>query len=411
MKILSSLLIALAFAGCSGTTKEDISSAPIDVDLLDAKEDSPTRPSKGQDARIAEPVNDKLTGARGFVAHQITLTGGRVDIDVSGLENGDQLDTIMWVYGPKKANGKFSTPAIAFNDDFEPGVNFGSHIVLDVPADGDYLIVVSSYENYVYFPSHVSRGDYQLMVKCQDPAFGACGPAVSGVGGQCWQDEDCAAADGSPLHCEGEITCAEGTLCLFVRAGTCVEDYVYMTYSPKQCTNPWSETVIDPDEQDAFPADLGQVKKHYGNLGVTFDELGQLTPAEPMFHCQACGCARGDQLLVKIAATHAATLADDGWLFSAPDPAAMAFEARQCGTNPWQTAPASSVAEELELVDSWLASEGADVPVRGFLFPAEPKVVCAACSCPRGDRLVAFPADQEAHGFLSSLGFADVYVP
>lgn len=411
MKLSYSVLSALALIGCSSSpAKVDVGSAPFEIEF-DAKDDSPNKPSKGFDARVAEQITDKFSASRGFIAHQIHLSGGRVDVDVSGLEGDDQLDTILYVFGPKKANGKYPTRPIAFNDDFEPGINFGSHVIVDVPADGDYQIVVSTYENYVYFPSHVSRGEYHLMVKCQNPNFGACGPAVSGVDGQCWADDECVATDGTALHCEGEITCVPGTQCLFVRVGTCVEDYVFMTFSAKQCTNPWTETPVDAAEAETFPADLAQVKKHYGKLGVEFDELGQLTPAEPTFHCQACGCARGDQLIVKIKSEHAATLAADGWIFSAPDPAAVSMAPRQCGSNPWETSQTTSVAEELEQVDTWFAAEGAKVPTRGFMFPAEPKIVCAACSCPRGDRLVAFPLDQEDAGLLSSLGFSAVYVP
>lgn len=411
MKLSSCIFAFGVVVGCSsGPAKEDVGDAPFDLDQLDAKEDSPTRPTKGADARVAEQIVDTFSSSRGFIAHQIHLTGGRVDLDVSGLEGSDQLDTILYVYGPKKANGKYSTPAIAFNDDFEPGINLGSHLVLDVPRDGDYLIVVSSYENYIYHPTHPSRGEYRLMVKCQSESFGACGPAVSGEGGQCWADADCVAADDSPLHCEGEVVCAPGTQCLFTRIGTCVEDYAWMTIAPKQCTNPWSQTPVDAAEAEAFLADLAQVKKHYGTKGVTFDELGQLTRAEPLATCQACGCARGDKLLVKVKSDQASALAADGWVFSAPAPEAVSIAPKQCGSNPWETSPTTLVEEELEQVDTYFAAELANVPTRGFTFPAEPKATCSSCACARGDRLVAFPADQESAGILSALGFSAIYV-
>ncbi len=413
MKLTSCILAFGVVVGCSaGPVKEDVGDAPFDLDQLDAKDDSPTRPSKGVDVRVAEQITDKFTASRGFIAHQIRLTGGRVDIDVTGLEGSDQLDTILYVYGPKKANGKFSTPAIAFNDDFEPGLNLGSHIVLDVPRDGDYLIVVSSYENYINHPTHGSRGEYRLTVKCQSETFGACGPAVSSIDGQCWADADCVAADDSALHCEGEVVCAPGTQCLFTRVGTCVADYAWMTIAPKQCTNPWSQTPVDASEVDSFPVgDLAQVKKHYGTKGVTFDELGQLTRVEPMATCQACGCARGDKLLVKVKSDQASALAADGWVFSAPNPEAVSIAPKQCGSNPWETSQTTTVAEELEQVDAYFTAEGANVPTRGFTFPAEPKATCSSCACARGDRLVAFPAEQNSAGILSSLGFSAVYVP
>src|SRR5262245_61379011 len=142
MKKLSLPLLALALVGCASDGKQDISNAPIAIDQVDAKEDSPTKPSKGFDARVTEQIEDTFSKTRGWIAHQIQLTGGRVDIDVSGTEFGGQLDTILYVFGPRKPNGKYPTQPIAFNDDFEPGVNFGSHIVLSVPADGIYQLVV-----------------------------------------------------------------------------------------------------------------------------------------------------------------------------------------------------------------------------------------------------------------------------
>lgn len=404
-------LFALVVVACtSGPSKQDIADAPFDLEQLDAKDDSPTRPSKGQDARVAELIEDRFSGARGFIAHQIHLTEGRVDLDVTGLEDGEPLDTILYVFGPRRANGTY--PILAFNDDFEPGVNVGSHIVLDVPVEGDYQIVVSTYDNYIYFPYHVSRGDYRLMVKCQNPAFEACGPAVSGTGGDCWEDADCLAVDGTPLHCEGEITCEPGTQCLFTRLGTCVEDYVYMTFEARQCgTNPWNVAVMTEAELAEFPiADLAMVKKHYGKQGVVFHELGQLTRPEPFATCAACSCPRGDEIVVRVPAIHAEALAQDGWIFSAPEPEAMGLAPAQCGSNPWEDGTATSLGEELEQIDTWLASEGAGVTRRGFAFPAEPKVTCAACSCPRGDHLLAFPVDQEDAGLLSSLGFSALYV-
>lgn len=53
----------------------------------------------------------------------------------------------------------------------------------------------------------------------------------------------------------------------------------------------------------------------------------------------------------------------------------------------------------------------AKVDLRGFVSSVKPTAVCAACSCPRGDQLLAFPSDQESAGLLSSAGFADLYVP
>lgn len=406
----AALYAVLALAACTAdTTKQDISSPVFDVE--DAKEDSPRRPSKGHDLRVGELGEGTFTATRGFIGHAITLVPGRVDLDLSGREdNGDPLDTILYVFGPRRANGTYPSKVLAFNDDFEPGVNLGSHIVFDVPAEGTYLLVATTYDNYVDYPRHTSRADYHLMVKCQNPTFGACGPQVSDVGGACWADEDCVAANGAPLHCEGEITCAPGTECLFVRMGTCAEDYAWMTYAPVQCGSPWSQTEVSEEDAARFPsAELAQVVKYYADFSVQLDEIGLLAAPEPMFTCSACGCPRGNQIVIKAKTPMAAILADHGWTYSSTEPTALSIEPRQCGSNPWQSGSSSDVFAELEEVDTWMAAEGATVTSRGFAWSVEPRAVCAACSCPRGDRLIAFPSDAESHGILSALGFTGIY--
>ncbi len=399
----------LATAACSGDGKQDVSNTPFDLESeTDGKDDSARFPAKGGDVRVAELATGSFTGSRGFIGYEIRLEAGTVDIDLVGDD-----DTILYLFGPKRSNGRYPNQAVAFNDDVAPGANFNSHLVFDVPTPGMYRIVVSTYENWLEYPSHVSRGDYRLMVKCQDPAFGACGPAVSDLGGACWEDSECVSSEDKPLHCEGEITCAPGTQCLFVRQGTCVEDYTWMTFAPLQCTTPWSH--IDVTEAEAAPfanAEHAQIVQHYASFGIAIDEIGNLSPSEPMFQCSACGCARGDLLTIKVKTPAAATLGTDhGWIYSSVEPPSMGLSPQQCGTNPWQTAPAETQAEELELVDTWLAGLGATVKLRGFASPVEPVATCAACSCPRGDRLIAFPVDQATAGLLASEGFSDLHVP
>ena len=322
------------------------------------------------------------------------------------------MDTILYVFGPKRANGTYSHNPVAFNDDMEPGVNLGSHIVFDVPRAGRYRIVVSTYDNWLDFPYHVSRGTYQLIVKCQGGVFGSCGPAVSGIDGECWADTDCLASDGTPHHCQGEVTCAPGTECLFVRQGVCVEDYAWMTYAPKQCSNPWSHTEISDQEAAGYTTrELAQIVKYYRGLGLALDEVGELAPSEPTFHCLACSCSRGDAIAIKVNTLDAAVLGARGWLYSSTVPPGVSLAPRQCGSNPWQTSPTTDPAAELELVDTWLGGMSATVSLRGFAYPIEPIVGCTGCGCPRGDRLLAFPTNPESAGVLSSEGFADLYVP
>jgi hypothetical protein len=398
-------LIALAIAGCSADApKQDISEPHFEIG--DDKDDSPRKPSKGSDVRITQLVTEKFTASRGYISHEIQLDAGTVDIDVTG--DGAPLDTILYVFGPKRANGTFPARAIAFNDDFDYPENLGSHIVLDVTASGAYRIVVSTYDNYVAYPTNVSRETYRLMVKCRDAAFGACGPAISDLGGDCWADDDCMALDGRPLHCEGEVTCAPGTNCFFTRMGKCVADYAYMTYAPKQCSNPWSSAMATT----TFPVpELGKVVAHYKKLGIQLDEIGRLARPEPVAVCTSCGCARGDEIVVKLSTPMAEKLAAQGWIYSSSNPPEQSLAPAQCGTNPWQTSATTSVDDELELVDTWLAANEVTPVKRGFAWPVEPLATCSACSCPRGDRLMVYAPDLQAHGILQSLGFDAIYVP
>ena len=418
MKNLSSvslILVGLAVAACSSDdTKQDTSNPPFDLETDDGKDDSALLPSKGGDLRIAESETGSFTKTRGFIGYEIELDSGVVDIDLTGqTKTAQPLDTILYVFGPKKANGKYPTRPVAFNDDVAPGTNVSSHIVFTVANPGRYRLVVSTYDNWLEYPRHVSRGDYKLIVKCQGGVFGSCGPAVSDVGGACWSDAECVSGSDKPLHCEGEVTCLPGTECFFVRQGSCVEDYAWMTFAAKQCTNPWSQTAISEDEAAQFPVrELAQIVKYYAGLGIVFDEIGTLAPSEQQFQCLACGCSRGDLIAIKVKTPVAAVLgAQHGWIFSSTEPPAVSLAPKQCGSNPWQTQPADGPAAELELVDTWLAGLPAAVSLRGFAYPVERQFHCLSCSCGRGDRLLAFPKQQQSAGQLASQGFSDIYVP
>jgi len=43
-----------------------------------------------------------------------------------------------------------------FNDDVDPGANLNSHVVFSVPTAGMYRIVVSTYDNWLEYPVHVT---------------------------------------------------------------------------------------------------------------------------------------------------------------------------------------------------------------------------------------------------------------
>lgn len=410
---LIALSILASIGACAVDDKDDISNVPFDL-ATEGKDDSARLPSKGIDLRVGQLGEGRFTATIGFVAHDIELTAGTVDIDLTGLDdnNGRPLDTILYVYGPQAANGHYPSQPLAFNDDMDPGVNYGSHIVLRVPAAGHYRLVASTYDNWQRYPRHVSRGSYRLITKCQDSTWGACGPAISDLGGACWADNDClsTANPDMPLHCEGEITCAPGTECLFVRQGTCVADYAWMTYAPHQCGNPWSTTEVGEAEAERFPdTELAQVVAFAANQGIALQEIGKLGPTQNTIACLACPCLRTDRIFIKLSTPDAAKLATQGWIYSSTLPEAVSIDPRQCGTNPWQTEPTTDVGAELEQVDTWLANMSASVDLRGFTYDVVPEPVCRACACARGDRLVAFPTDAQSAGLLAGEGFSAIY--
>jgi hypothetical protein len=93
------------------------------------------------------------------------------------------------------------------------------------------------------------------------------------------------------------------------------------------------------------------------------------------------------------------------WLTIAP---------KQCGTNPWngaQPAPgqeASWLQGEKGEVDNFFRGKGIALEQVGFAYPSEPRMVCMACSCPRGDALVVkAKSTADAAKLVADYGFAE----
>jgi len=87
----------------------------------------------------------------------------------------------------------------------------------------------------------------------------------------------------------------------------------------------------------------------------------------------------------------------------------LSYEPTQCGTNAWEQGAANSGDEKAAVVD-YFASKGIAIEQLGFLHPTEPRMVCMACSCPRGDRLIVKAASETAAAELASAhGFARMF--
>lgn len=398
---LGGLLLA---ASCTAPAKQDVSQLPVDPND-DGKADSLRKPVLEGPLKVGEAGEGDFTATRGWIAYDVQLTAGPVDVFLHGRDRDDQpLDTVVYVFGPQRPDGKYPSWVLDLNDDGEPG-DVGSWLQLEVPEDGVYRVVASTYDNYFTWPFNVSRGAYTLNVKCPRDGLDACGPAIHYVGQSCWVDADCVTG----AHCEGEITCAPGTECLWVREGQCVEDYQWLALQPRQCgENPWQrEPAAGDGVAPSYPdEELLAVDNWLESQGVDLLELGFAWQVDPDPTCLACVCPRGDRLLVKARTNDALRLAAEFGFTAIPAQAWWEDEPRQCGANPW-TAPAGATPrDEVAAVATWAAGEGAPLVEVGFTYRTEAFAVCEACSCPRGDRVVVLP-----EGVGPVLGYQDVYAP
>lgn len=175
----------------------------------------------------------------------------------------------------------------------------------------------------------------------------------------------------------------------------------WLTIAPKQCgTNPWQGQGGSQTGDEA-----AQVKSYFASKGIELEAIGFAYPAEPMMVCAACSCPRGDTLVVKAKdAANAEKLVTDHGFVEAKD--AMTTSPKQCGTNPWDEAQASRT--EAENIATWAKASGAPLSSVGLLDYTEPRIVCMACSCPRGDIAIAFPESAASANKLENLGWARV---
>jgi hypothetical protein len=112
----------------------------------------------------------------------------------------------------------------------------------------------------------------------------------------------------------------------------------------------------------------------------------------------ACGFTPSPELQACLDAVHGTTT--DVWLTYTPT---------QCGSNPWEMDPQQNdsfwLPGELGAIVAYYASIGVSIDEIGLLDPPEPPIVCAACQCPRGDRLVVKASGANVV-LLEALGFA-----
>ncbi len=115
----------------------------------------------GEEVRGTFVEDEQLDGYWFSVDQGVRIT---LEITDSGTDEG--LDTVLFLYGPANVDRYFGPEAITVDDD--GGWGLRSKIDdFEIPADGDYMVVVGGYAGD-------ARGDYRLTLECA----GNCPPGV-----------------------------------------------------------------------------------------------------------------------------------------------------------------------------------------------------------------------------------------
>ena len=169
--------VVLAFLvpiGACSSSDEATSTAErgtlVDPPLGDGKADIADRVDLRGELGFGEAGAAAATFSEDLEFHGYTLTtrpGAVLTLDVTQKGTSRNLDTTLFVYGPKQAGGGYGTKAIAFDDD----AGWGLHSrlsSLSLADGGTYLVVPGTHDGR-------GRGNYRLLATCES---GDCGPVV-----------------------------------------------------------------------------------------------------------------------------------------------------------------------------------------------------------------------------------------
>jgi hypothetical protein len=176
---------------------------------------------------------------------------------------------------------------------------------------------------------------------------------------------------------------------------------------PIQCGNPWDAAVEGPPPTPGSAAEVAAVRDFLLGLGIRPEELGFVDLGG--VSCDACGCERGDLLVIRAEPLDAWKLTVDHgffYLFSRPERAWLAKPLLQCGDD-WQR-PGEPQQEEAEF-RQWAAEQGIAVSAFGLLDLSYPPPVCFGCGCPRGDRALVGVPDHDSERLLAAQGFTSLF--
>lgn len=170
----------LAWGGCGESA---------DVEAEKGAASAPTLGGKGDVASAVELRGALAFGAEGAVSSSFTRDlsfqgytlstrpGARVKLDITQRGSSRSLDTALYVYGPRAADGSWGDAAIAFDDDGGWG-DLSRLSALTLERGGDYLVVVGTFNGR-------GRGAYRLEGTCLS---GECAPLPPAPSGACHPD-------------------------------------------------------------------------------------------------------------------------------------------------------------------------------------------------------------------------------
>jgi deoxyribonuclease I len=124
--------------------------------------------------------------------------GAVVTVDNSNTGTARQLDSTLFLYGPKDETGFYGNDPLSFDDDG----GWGYHARIDefeIPENGEYLVVMGTYMN-------IDRGNYRLTLTCDS------GDCIIPCDDDCPYEDSCSGSicndvDGC-IDSQPELTCS-----------------------------------------------------------------------------------------------------------------------------------------------------------------------------------------------------------
>ncbi|MBW2702670.1 MAG: endonuclease [Deltaproteobacteria bacterium] len=178
--------------------------------------------------------------------------GSVITADNSNLGTSRNLDSTLFLYGPKRDDGFYGSVVLVFDDDS----GWGTHARIKdftIPADGEYLIVMGTFLN-------IDRGRYRLALLCNSgsclvPCDENC-PSSDPCSGQiCSVSDGCIDAEPDP-QCNAEKNILVDKAELLTGEGNESDDFtVRLTQEPESHVTVWVLS-SNHDEACVYPQKL-----------------------------------------------------------------------------------------------------------------------------------------------------------